>query len=59
MIKFWLASMTTLTNCKNPSSNSLQIACCGIQEAVDDFEAFPVLLFKISDGLLTVGFFKG
>jgi hypothetical protein len=32
-IKFWLASMKTLTNCENPSSNPLQIACCGIPEA--------------------------
>jgi hypothetical protein len=29
---FWLAS-----NCENPSSNPLQIACCGIQEAACDF----------------------
>jgi hypothetical protein len=28
-IKFWLASMETLSNCKNPSSNPLQTACCG------------------------------
>jgi hypothetical protein len=27
-LKFWLASMKTLTNCKNPSSIPLQIACC-------------------------------
>jgi hypothetical protein len=26
-------SMKTLINCENPSSNPLQIACCGIQEA--------------------------
>jgi hypothetical protein len=28
--------MKTLTNCENPSSNCLQIACCGIQEAACD-----------------------
>jgi hypothetical protein len=32
-IKFWPASMKTLTNCENPSRNPLQNACCGIQEA--------------------------
>jgi len=32
----WLASMKTLTYCENPSSNPLQIACCGIQEAACD-----------------------
>jgi hypothetical protein len=29
-------SMKTLTNCENTSSNPLQIACCGIQEAACD-----------------------
>ncbi len=29
--------METLTNCENPSSNPLQIACCDIQEAACDF----------------------
>jgi hypothetical protein len=32
-IRFWLASMKKHTNSENPSSNLLQIACCGIQEA--------------------------
>jgi hypothetical protein len=32
----WLASMKTLTYCGNPSSNPLQIAYCGIQEAACD-----------------------
>jgi hypothetical protein len=33
-MKFWLASMKTLTNFKNPSSNPLplQTAYCSIQE---------------------------
>jgi hypothetical protein len=31
-MKFWLASMKPLTNLKNPFSNPLQTACCGIQE---------------------------
>jgi hypothetical protein len=35
-IKFWHASMKTLTNCENLSSNPLQTACCGIQEAACD-----------------------
>jgi hypothetical protein len=35
-MKFWLASMKTLTNCKNPSSNPLQTACCGIDEPAYD-----------------------
>jgi len=34
--KVWLASMKTLSNCENPFSNPLQIACCGIQEATCD-----------------------
>ncbi len=29
--------MKTLTTCGNPSSNPLQIACCGIQEATCDY----------------------
>ncbi len=66
--KFWLASMKTLTNSENPSSTPLQIACCGIQIAACDsvncsvsqmiLWRVTVLLFKISGGLLTVGFFK-
>ncbi len=32
-IKPWLASLKTLTNFKNPSSNPLQRACCGIQKS--------------------------
>ncbi len=31
-IKCWLASLKTLTNFKNASSNPLQRACCGIQK---------------------------
>jgi hypothetical protein len=31
-IKSWLASLKTLTNFKNASSNPLQRACCGIQK---------------------------
>jgi hypothetical protein len=44
MIKFWLASMKTLTNCDNPSTscNPLQIAYCGIQEAACDSENLSV-----------------
>ena len=35
-IKDKVLAMKTLTNCENPSSNPLQIACCGIQEATCD-----------------------
>jgi hypothetical protein len=35
-LKFSLASMKTLTNYENPSSNHLHTACCGIQEPAYD-----------------------
>jgi hypothetical protein len=35
-MKFWLPSLKTLIKFENPSSNPLQIACCGIQEAACD-----------------------
>jgi hypothetical protein len=52
--------MKTLPNCENPSSNPLQIACGGIQEAACDFvncfvspemilKRAMVLLFKLID----------
>jgi hypothetical protein len=34
--KFFVPSMKTLTSCENPSSNPLQIGCCGKQEAACD-----------------------
>ncbi len=34
-ITSWLASLKTLTNFKNPSSNPLQRACCGIQKSLE------------------------
>jgi hypothetical protein len=36
-MKFWFASVKTLTNCKNPSSNPLHTASCGIQEPTYDY----------------------
>jgi hypothetical protein len=35
-MKFWLASMKTLSNCKNPSSSPLQAACVAAQEPAYD-----------------------
>ncbi len=62
--------MKALTICENPSSNPLQTACCGIQEAARDsvncsgsqemiLNHVTVLLFIISVRLLKVRFFKG
>jgi hypothetical protein len=48
-MNFWHASMKTLTNCKNPSSNHLQTACCGINEpAYDSVNCFskPEMILK-------------
>ncbi len=67
--KVLLASMKTHTNFEDPYWNPLRNACCSIQEAAYDSVncsisrilrwKIQVLLFKITDIWLAVGFFKG
>ncbi len=60
-MKFGLASMKTLIDCKNPSSNPLQIACCGIQELFRKPEMNFVTCYGITfhNRRMIVGNFKG
>jgi hypothetical protein len=57
-MKFWLASMKTLTNCKNPSSNPRETAWCGIQEPAYDSVNCSVRIFEACSVLVLL-FIRG
>ncbi len=58
-MKFWIASMKTLANYENPSSNPLQTACCGLQEPVYKLFRKPEMtLSRVTVLLFKTGIFK-